>query len=117
MIEDGFLNIKPVGNDMEASCCGCGEVLLISSGDVVHFRPEGEIKFKDMSVPIPGGLLCAACNKIENGENGFSVKFARLACSRCGENLSGNVDPEFDEQGNLKELFCEECSEPWRSEE
>lgn len=117
MTEDGFLDIRPIGNDMETSCCGCGEVLLISSGDVVHFRRGGEINVLGMSVPVPSGLLCAACNKVENGEDRLSVKFARLACSRCGGELSGDSEPEFDEEGNLKELVCEECSEPWRTKE
>ena len=117
MTEDGFLDIKQVGNDMEASCCGCGEPILISSGDVVHFRRGGEIKILGMSVPVPSGLLCAACNKVENGEDCLSVKFARIACSVCGSEINGEVSPEFDEEGNLKELVCEDCSEPWRTRE
>lgn len=116
MIEDGFLNIKPVGNDMETSCCGCGDTLLISSGDVVHFRLGGEISLGGLIVPVPEGLLCTVCNKKENKEGNFSLKFARLTCSRCGGNLSGEAGADFDEQGNLKELFCEDCSEPWMEE-
>jgi hypothetical protein len=116
MNEEGFLGIKPVGGDMESFCCGCGDPLLISPGDVVHFKKSGEINIMGMDVPIPGGLLCTVCNKKENGEDGLTVKFARLACSVCGCELQ-DVEPDFDEEGNLKELFCEGCSEPWRKEE
>lgn len=117
MTEDGFLDIRPIGDDMEASCCGCGEPILISSGDVVHFRPMGEIRLGGVSVPVPGGLLCAVCNKAENGGDRLSMKFDRLACAGCGGGLSDEENPEFDEEGNLKELFCEDCQEPWRIEE
>jgi hypothetical protein len=117
MTEDGFLGIRPVGGDMESVCCVCGDPLLISSGDVVHFKRGGEISLMGMEVPVPEGLLCSVCNKTENGENNLTVKFARLTCSLCGGDLSPELEPEFDEEGNLKELVCEECSEPWRTEE
>jgi hypothetical protein len=117
MTEDGFLGIRPAGRDMESFCCACGEPLLISPGDVVHFKRGGELNIMGMAVPMPQGLLCSVCNKQENGEEGLTVKFARLACSICGEDLRGDLEPEFDDEGNLKEMFCEGCSEPWRNKE
>lgn len=114
MIDDGFLDIRPVGNDIETACCGCGEPILICSGDQVHFRSGGKIGIMGVEVPVPSGLLCFACNKAENGEDEMSVKFVKLACSRCGGDMT---DPEFDEDGNLKDLVCGDCLNPWRREE
>jgi len=116
MTEDGgFLDFRPAGEDIETSCCGCGEPILISSGDVVHFRHGGDVDIMGVSVPMPGGMLCAVCNKRENGGDCLSVKFARLSCSVCGGDVSGEV--EFDEDGNLKDMVCEDCFEPWRTRE
>jgi hypothetical protein len=116
MTEDGFLGIRPAGWDMESFCCSCGDPLLISPGDVVHFKRGGEVSIMGLAVPIPEGLLCSVCNKRENGDDALTVKFARLSCSLCGGELPGGIEPDFDKEGNLKEMFCEDCSEPWRKE-
>jgi hypothetical protein len=116
MIDDGFLDIMPAGGDMESLCCGCGEPLLISPGDVVHFRRGGEMNIMGMEVPLPGGLLCSPCNRRENGGDFLTVRFEKLSCSLCGGSLPADLEPEFDDEGNLKETFCEGCSEPWRKE-
>jgi len=78
MTEDGFLGIRPAGWDMESFCCSCGDPLLISPGDVVHFKRGGEVSIMGLAVPIPEGLLCSVCNKTENGENNLTVKFAAV---------------------------------------
>lgn len=110
-----FLEINPVGDDLEAVCCGCGEPLLISSGDAVNFRAGETVNIMGIEVPVPAGLLCSVCDKKENGEARLSVKFASMVCSSCGAELSPeNSEPEFGEDGELKGMVCVDCSEPWR---
>lgn len=110
------MELKPVGDDLEAVCCGCGEALLISSGDVVNFRAGGgTMRVMDVEVPMPSGLLCARCNKEENGSESLSIKFAKLVCSSCGADLTPeNSEPDFGEDGDFKGIVCFDCSEPWR---
>lgn len=109
------MEFKAVGDDIEAVCCGCGEVLLISSGDTVNFRAGEKMNVMGIEVPMPSGLLCARCSKVENGLDNLSVKFARMVCSSCGSDLSPeNSEPEFGEDGELKGMVCFDCSEPWR---
>lgn len=111
------MKIKPVGDHLEAVCSGCGEVLLIGSGDVVHYRRGPSAELGGVSLPMPEGILCSACNRRENPDSDMSIKFALLSCSGCGAPITeeDEVEPEFDEEGNLKTMFCKDCSEPWRT--
>lgn len=110
-----FKGFRPVGEDLEGVCCGCGEALLISSGDVVNFRAGNTMDVMGVEVPVPAGLLCSKCSREENGDDVLSIKFARLVCASCGVELSeDNSRPEFDEGGELKGMMCFDCSEPWR---
>lgn len=112
---EGFLGMRPAGRDIEAVCCGCGEPLLISSGDTVHFRAGGTMDVMGVEVPMPSGLLCAACDRKENAGEALSVKFVQMVCSSCGAELSPeNSELEFGEGGDLKGMVCSDCSEPWR---
>lgn len=109
------MEFKSVGEDLEAVCCGCGEPLLISSGDTVNFRAGDAMDVMGVEVPMPSGLLCAKCSREENGDEVLSIRFARLACSCCGAELSEeNSNVQFDEDGNLEGMVCFDCSEPWR---
>lgn len=106
------MNIKPVGNDLESECVGCGEPLLIGEGDSLNFRmgySEG------IEMPMPEGLLCAACNKQENGDEELIVKFNRARCQECGIDYDPEIEftPSLDEQGNICGFVCENCSSPW----
>lgn len=109
------MELNSVGNYLEAVCCGCGEPLLICSGDSVNFRAGESANIMGIEVPMPSGLLCSVCNKKENGEVRLSVKFAKLVCSSCGGELSPeDGEPEIGEDGEFKGMVCSDCSEPWR---
>jgi hypothetical protein len=109
------MELNPVGDELEAVCCGCGEALLISSGDTVNFRAGDTMNVMGIEVPMPAGLLCARCNREENGRESLSVKFTKMVCSSCGSELSpDNIEPEFGEDGDIKGMICFDCFEPWR---
>lgn len=111
MIEDGFFWLKPVGGDMESTCCGCGEPLLISPSDVVNFRMGGETEVMGVMVPTPAGLLCSICNRKENGKSELSVIFLKMVCSHCGNDIEGSdFTPNFDSDGNMDGMICDQCS-------
>lgn len=109
--------IKPVGDDLEAVCCGCGETLLISSGDSVNFRSGGTEEIMGVEVCMPSGLLCSRCDREENKSESLSVVFTKMSCVACDAELSPDgAEPIFDENGVLKGLVCPICLETRRSE-
>lgn len=111
------MDIRPVGNDLEAVCAGCGEVLLIGSGDSVNYRMGPPMEVGGIMLPMPSAILCHACSKKENPDMSLSMKFAILVCADCGEALEeeDEFNPELDENGNLKKVLCRRCSELWRT--
>lgn len=108
-----MMNIRQVGNDLEVECVGCGEPLLLGSGDSVGVR----IGISDEG-PFPEGFLCFSCDKKENGENKSFAKVQRLHCSECGRDLQ--EDDRFrvlcDNNGDPIGMICESCDEGelWR---
>lgn len=111
------MDIKAIGNHLEAVCVGCGEVLLIGSGEAVNYRMGPPMDVGGVELPTPQGLLCAVCSRRENPGSDVSIKFALMACSGCGAPITeeDEVEPDFDEEGNLKSMLCKDCSEPWRT--
>jgi hypothetical protein len=105
------MKINPVGNYLEVSCSECGEALLIGSGDSVNLRWSES----PASAPMPDEILCAVCGRKEGGGAEATIRFFRLVCSCCGGDMSADDPiPDFDENGDIKDFFCSECSEPWR---
>lgn len=109
------MNIKFIGRDMEAACCGCGEPLLISPGESVDIRAGDYMDLDGVPVPVPEGFLCSVCNRKENGDSVVSMKFHPLVCSSCGGDLGEDFILELDGYGGPKDPLCPECSEPWRN--
>lgn len=112
------MDIRPIGKDLEATCAGCGEVMLLMSGDSVNFRFGPEVDLGGFSLPMPDGVLCAACHRKENADSDIkvSMKLLSMSCSECGREI--NIDDEFesklDDDGGVNGFVCVECSEPWR---
>jgi hypothetical protein len=99
------MQLRQVGNDLEAMCEGCGEILLICDGDSLNFRlgPDG----------IPSGFLCSVCNKNENGDTQNVAKIGRLKCMCCERDLdpeNESFEPHHDEEGMMDGAVCQECS-------
>jgi len=109
------VDIKFIGSHLEASCSGCGEVLLVGPDEDVDFRSCRTQNLGGVEVPTPDGLLCAACSKNENGSARQTIRFTPMVCLCCGEGIKDEgFEPDFDESGDLRGFFCKECSEPWR---
>lgn len=112
------MDIRPIGKDLEAVCAGCGEVMLLMSGDSINFRMGSPVDMGGVSLPMPEGVLCAACNRKENHQSSVevSLKFLRLSCSDCGREIDPEDDFEtkLDAEGGVRGFICIRCSEPWR---
>lgn len=113
------MDIKSIGNHLEAVCSVCGEVLLIGGGDSVNFRPGPSVEVGGMEIPMPDAILCSVCSRKEGDGTQATIKFVQLVCSCCGRDFSDgesvpDFEPEFDEKGEFKGVFCSDCSEPWR---
>jgi len=112
------MNIRPIGKDLEAVCAGCGEVMLLMSGDSVNFRIGPEVDLGGMSLPMPEGVLCAACHRKENADSEVkvSLKFLSMSCSECGSEIdpNGEFETKLDADGAIDGFVCIGCSEPWR---
>lgn len=106
------MDIKQIGDDyIEASCCSCGEALLISSNDVVNVKVGKSTMLGNTSIPVPVGLLCYVCNKQENAGKDLSIKFIKPVCCNCGEPLKEVGNVKLDENSNVCGVFCLNCSE------
>lgn len=106
------MKLNQVGEYIETECLGCGETLLIGSGDSLNFRMGTK---EDM--PFPEGFLCSVCNKKENGDNDLVVKLQRMCCMECGVDLDINSPCQvvLDDDGEPKGMVCEDCEgESWR---
>jgi hypothetical protein len=102
------MKLNQVGDHIESECVGCGEPLLIGSGDSLNFR----MGIKD-GMPFPEGFLCSLCNKNENKEDQLFVKLQRMCCMECGIDLDVTSPCRFvlDEDGEPKGMVCEDCEE------
>ena len=102
------MKLNQVGEHIESECVGCGEPLLIASGDSLNFR-MGTMD----GLPFPEGFLCSACNKKENGENELVVKMQKMCCVECGVDLDIDTPFEmaFDDEGEPKGMICQGCQE------
>lgn len=111
------MQIKPIGSHLEAVCSGCGEVLLVGANEPVNFRMGGTENVCGVEVPMPEGLLCAVCNRRENGDARFSMRFASVVCPSCGGGIGDSgFEPQFDENGEINGFLCGGCQETWRTE-
>jgi hypothetical protein len=112
-----MIEIKPVGNHLEAVCSGCGEVLLIGSGDSVNFRLGAAMEVGGVNLPMPEAILCSVCSRNEGDGTEATMKFLPMVCSHCGADLSDCESPpnfELDDNGECSGVLCSDCSEPWR---
>lgn len=103
------MNIRPVGEDIESECFGCGEPLLIGSGDAVHVKLDFTSDF-----PLPIGFLCRGCNAKEGGGE-LLAKAIRMVCSECGSDI-GITDLFPSKDDGCDNLLCGDCREnaSWR---
>lgn len=112
------MDIRPIGDDLEAVCVGCGEVMLLMSGDAVDVRIGPSANVGGIAMPRPQGLLCSACNRKENSGSTVrvSLKFFNMSCADCGKEIDPNddFDTKMDDEGEISGVVCSDCSEPWR---
>lgn len=102
------MKLNQVGEHIESECVGCGEPLLIASGDSVNFR-MGTMD----GLPFPEGFLCYSCNKKENGDNELVVKMQKMCCVECGAELDMTTPFEvaLDDEGEPRGMICLNCKE------
>lgn len=101
------MEIRQVGSDIESECVGCGETLLIVSGDSVNFR-LGKVDTYQLE-----GFLCYECNKKENGDAKLIAQLHKLQCSECGNELDSDESfrMALGPDGNPIGIVCENCDE------
>lgn len=102
------MNINPVGLHLEAECVGCGEPLLIGSGDAVHLKLDFD---GDDAVPV--GFLCRECDMKENEGRESLARIHRMVCSECGHEMNREdiFLPVEDRENQTTRLVCGKCME------
>ena len=93
-VKDYSMKIRPIGRDFEATCSGCGEIMLVMEGDSVNFRMGPPVDIGGVSIPMPQAVLCVACHRKENSSADLSIKFVSLYCTGCGRTLTPEDDFE-----------------------